>query len=162
MELLLCNIFLLIPCVFIYSFFRTEIFKHCRALKIRKRDIRKKMKGLKNYWFYSLLHKEINLGVFYYLNLVFLILLILFLVLSLLSFVGFLKTPIIVCGIILGTFAIPIGCISLSSSNIESFGKPFVWFRVIKKSDGRRMFVSLLDWFFPFSPLVIYLIFLFY
>ena len=45
-----------------YFAFRAEAFESLRHRKIRKRDIRQKQKGAKNFWFYAELEKAYGLG----------------------------------------------------------------------------------------------------
>ena len=47
-----------------YFAFRAEAFESLRHRKIRKRDIRQKQKGAKNFWFYAELEKAYGLGTY--------------------------------------------------------------------------------------------------
>ena len=47
-----------------YAAFRDEAFQDLRNRKIRKRDIRQKQKGAKNFWFYAELEKAYGLGTY--------------------------------------------------------------------------------------------------
>ena len=61
-------------CLFIYVSFRMGIGSYLRYKKNSKTFIRKNKNGFLNYWTYKKLHKEINLGYVYYLNLILVIL----------------------------------------------------------------------------------------
>ena len=124
-------------------------------------NIRKKMKGFLNYWLYSQLNKENGLSLYYYLNLIYLTCLCIIILLIPLSFIPLLETLTIVIGLIICLITIPVFCTALSNANLDSFGRKFVFFQIIKSSNGRgRHFASMFDWLIGFFPLVIYIIFI--
>ena len=159
MEFVFVNILLFSLCLLFLFIFRLEIFTYCRLHKIRKRDIRKKMKGLKNYWFYSQLYNENIIGKIYYINLVFTITLFLFLLMIPFSFVSIFKLPITVLGFILSIVSIPVFCISLLIENKDRFGKPFIIFETYKLATGKLRFATILEWIVSLIPITIYIIF---
>ncbi len=156
----LANLGLFVFCGFIHIFFRIFLYTYCRNLKIRKRDIHKKMKGFSNYWLFSQLNKEYNLGIYYYLNFIHLICCCITVPLMPLSYIPCLEIPTIIIGIVISLITLPVYFISLSYANLESFGKKFVFFRITKSSNGRRRFSSIFDWLFGFFPLAIYIFFI--
>ena len=58
MNLILINIIMLLFCALSYSLFRQAVYYYCRMSKMRKRDIRKALKGASNFWLYTDLHKQ--------------------------------------------------------------------------------------------------------
>ena len=81
---------MVLPPIF-YIFFRDGMETMiARTKHIRKSRLINRTKGMKNYWFYEALHKEVNLGFSYYLNKIFIILYVSLFILTL--FTGFIKT----------------------------------------------------------------------
>ena len=156
----LTNLILLIFALFTYVHFRCGVYAYCRISKMSKSYIRKNTKGISNYWLYSQLHEQNNLGVLYYLNLVYLVCMIAFLIALLLSWISFLRIPVMIVGIILGVTTIPVLFTSLVYTNIEDVGQPFVIFKAYKINDGKRRFATVFDWMFCFLPFAIYIFFL--
>ncbi len=161
MEFIFINTLLFSLCLIFFFIFRFEVFTYCRLHKIRKRDIRKKMKGAKNYWFYSQLHKENIIGKLYYINLVFTISLILFLIMIPFSFASFLKIPIAALGFILSITSIPALWSSIFIENKDRFGKPFVIFKTYRLTSGKLRFATFFEWVIALLPLTIYIIFIY-
>ena len=55
----------LVACVFfafLYPYFRIEIFDELQSRGIRTRDIRQKLKGIRNFWFYTEVDAAYGLG----------------------------------------------------------------------------------------------------
>ncbi len=157
----LLNLILLLLGFFTYFHFRSGVYAYCRISKMSKIYIRKNTKGISNFWLYSQLHKQDDLGVLYYLNLIYLFSLTAFLIVSALSWVPFLKIPVIIIGLLLGIATIPVFFTSLIYTNIEDVGKPFVVFEVFKGYNGKsRRFASVFDWLFALLPLALYIFFL--
>ena len=157
----LTNLILLIFCLFTYTHFRYSVHAYCRISKMSKSYIRKNSKGASNFWLYTQLHKHNDLGVMYYLNLIYLFCLIAFLIAFPFSWISFLKIPVMIIGILLGIASIPVYFKSLIYTNIEDVGQAFVIFRVFKGYNGKsRRFATMLDWLFGFLPLALYVFFL--
>ncbi len=157
MPFYLANLILLLFCFFTYFHFRCGVDSYCRISKMSKRYIRKNKKGASNFWLYSQLHKQNNLGVLYYLNLIYLFALIAFLTAFALSWISFLKTLVMIIGVLLGIATIPVFFASLTYTNIEAVGQAFVIFKVIKGYNGKsRRFATMFDWLFGFLPLALY------
>lgn len=155
------NLILLLSALFTYFHFRTGVYAYCRLSKMSKSYIRKNTKGASNFWLYSQLHKQDNLGVLYYLNLIYLFSLSVFLLVFPFSWISFLKMPVVLVGAFLGLVTIPVYFVSLIYTNMEDVGKPFVIFRVIKGYNGRRWhYVTVFDWLFCVLPLALYIFFL--
>lgn len=161
MQFTLLNIIVLLCCIFIYFHFRSGVDAYCRISKMSKTYIRKNTKGASNFWFYSQIHKQENLGILYYLNLIYLFLLTIFLVAFSLSWVSFLKIPVIIMGLLLSTVAIPIFAISLYYTNICDVGKAFFVFRYFNGYNEKRRGIStMFDWLIGLIPLALYIFFL--
>ena len=157
----LSNLILLIFGIFTYVHFRCGVHAYCRISKMSKSYIRKNTKGASNFWLYSQLHKQNNLGTLYYLNLIYLLCLIAFLIALALSWISLMRIPIIVIGILLGVVIAPVFGVSLIYTNTEDIGQPFVIFRAFKGHNGKsRRFATVFDWLFCFLPLGLYVFFL--
>ena len=155
----LSNLILLIFGLFTYVHLRCGVYAYCRISKMSKSYIRKNTKGASNFWLYSQLHKQNNLEALYYLNLIYLVCMIVFGVALALSWISFLRIPVMIIGIILGVMTIPVYFTSLIYTNIEDVGQPFVIFRAYK-INNRRRFATVFDWIFCFLPLALYVFFL--
>ena len=161
MSFFLLNLILLLFCSFIYLHFRISVHAYCRMSKMSKTYIRKNQKGASNYWLYSQIHKQNDLGVLYYLNLIYLFFLIAFIVVFALSWISFMRIPVMVVGLLLGVATIPVFITSLYYTNIEYFGKAFVVFKVYRGYNGKsRRFSTMFDWLFCIFPLALYVFFL--
>lgn len=160
MPFAIINVILLLCCIFIYGYFRCGVFAYCRVFRrMSKTFIRKNQKGASNFWLYTQLHEQRNLGVLYYLNFIYLVFLLLFAVGTVFSWVSVLRIFIVTMGVLLGIASIPVYCISLIYLNFEQFGKKFVIFEVYKGyNEKSRMFASAFDWLFGFLPLGIYIL----
>ena len=157
----LANLILLIFGLFTYTHFRCGVHAYCRISKMSKSYIRKNTKGASNFWLYTQLHKQNNLGVLYYLNLIYLVCLIAFSITFALSWISFLRIPVMIIGILLGVATIPVFFASLIYTNIEDVGQPFVIFKVFKGYNGKsRRFATVFDWLFCILPLALYVFFL--
>ncbi len=62
MSRYLVGIFFCLSIILAYPAFRWEAFEELRARHVRKRDIRHKLKGALNFWFYTELEKAYGLG----------------------------------------------------------------------------------------------------
>ena len=113
------NLVLLLFGLFTYMHFRNGVYAYCRTSKMSKSYIRKNTKGISNFWLYSQLHKNNNLGALYYLNLIYLFCLIAFLIVFPFSWISVLKIPVMIIGILLGLATIPVYFKSLIYTNIE-------------------------------------------
>lgn len=127
-------------CLFIYVSFRMGIGSYLRYKKNSKTFIRKNKNGFLNYWTYKKLHKEINLGYVYYLNLILVILTpIYFLVAISFGWSDLMRLPIGILNLVL----ICPQAISMVFSeiyhNYEYHKRPFV---ILAKNNGARGFKS--------------------
>ncbi len=157
MNFWLVNLILVISSAITYTLFRIGVYSYCRLNKMSKTYIRKSRKGISNYWFYSKVHKENNLGVLYYLNLLFFSLFVIHLILFAFSWISFIKSPTTIVGFMLCIATIPVYCTFLIYYNLENLGKPFVIFMPYKdKSTGGYRISTVLEWFFCIIPLVFY------
>ena len=155
------NLILLLLGLFTYMHFRNGVYAYCRTSKMSKSYIRKNTKGISNFWLYSQLHKNKNLGALYYLNLIYLFCLIAFLISFPFSWISVLRLPVMFIGILLGLATIPVFFKSLIYTNIEYVGQAFVFFKVFKGVNGRsRRFATVFDWLFCVFPLALYIFFL--
>lgn len=162
MPFLFVNLILLLLGLFTYFHFRSGVSAFFRISKMRKRYIRMNQKGFLNYWLYSHLHKQHNLGILYYLNISYLITLILFSVAFVFSWISIFKILIVIIGVLLGLVSVPVFLISLIYINIEEHGKPFIVFKVFKRNNSRRWnFATIFDLLYCVFPLGLY-IFLLY
>lgn len=127
-------------CLFIYVSFRMGVGSYLRYKKNSKTFIRKNKNGFLNYWTYKKLHKEINLGYVYYLNLILVILTPLyFLVAASLGWLEITKLPIAILSIVLLCVQVPSMIFSEIYYNYEYHGRPFV---ILAKNKGGRGFKS--------------------
>ena len=161
MRFFILNLVILSCCGFIYFHFRSGVYAYCKISKMSSTYIRKNKKGVLNFWLYSQLHKQGNLGILYYLNIIYLFLLTIFLVAFSLSWVSFLKIPVIIIGLLLSTASIPVFTISLYYTNIHDVGKAFFVFRNFNGYNEKRHGIStMFDWLFGLIPLALYIFFL--
>ena len=155
------NLVLLLFGLFTYMRFRNGVYAYCRTSKMSKSYIHKNTKGISNFWLYSQLHKNNNLGALYYLNLIYLFCLIAFLIVFPFSWISVLKIPVMIIGILLGLATIPVYFKSLVYTNIENVGQAFVFFKVFKGLNGKsRRFATIFDWLFCVLPLALYIFFI--
>lgn len=157
--------FALINAVFLFWYmlfyigFRCSVLSYCREYRgMSKTFIRKNRKGASNYWLYTRLHREKNLGICYYINIICLVLFGIFAVGILFSWIAFLKIPIVIAGILAGAALIPAYYISLIYDNYIHFGKGFVVFGVYRVYDDKRRFASIFDWLLGIIPLPAYIL----
>ena len=161
MPFVLSNLILLLFCFFTYFHFRGGVYSYCRISKMSKSYIRKSQKGVSNYWLYSQLHRQHNLGTLYYLNFIYLFALIVFFTAFALSWISFLRIPVMIAGVLLGVATIPVFFASLIYTNIEDVGQAFVIFKMFKGYNRKsRRFATIFDWLFGFLPLALYIFFL--
>lgn len=129
----------------LYAIFRSGIYSYLRLSKISKTYIKKNRKGFINYWLYYSINKQNPLGILYGLNLIFLIATFTFMVFAItLGFIEALQSILIVFSIVLCTIEIPCMIISSIHSNIEDYGKPFIFLAKRKHVGGYTS--SLIDW----------------
>jgi hypothetical protein len=127
---------LLVYAVMAYPAFRGAIFSELCSRKIRKREIRRRMQGTRNFWCYSVVHREYGLGWRYGWNLGFLVV-----------------WPAAVAAGLTGVAYLAVGAyfavavmvtvmnvVSVTTYNREKFGRPFVLFEPVKW--GRRWIIS--------------------
>lgn len=160
MNFTILNMIMLLWCMFTYIYFRVGVLAYCRVFRgMSKTFIRKNKKGASNFWLYTQLHKQKNLGILYYFNYIYLVLLGAFAIGIVFSFISVFKILIVVMGLILGAASIPVYCIALMYHNFEMFGRKFVVFRIYRDNDGKiRFFVSVIDWLFGLIPLGSYIL----
>ena len=110
-----------------------------------KTYIKKNRKGFINYWLYYSINKQNSLGILYGLNLIFLIATFTFMVFVItLGFIEALQSILIVFSIVLCIIEIPCVIIASIHSNIEDYGKPFIFLAKRKHMGGYTS--SLIDW----------------
>ena len=120
--------------------------------------IKKNKKGAANYWLYKQLHRQKNLGSLYYINYLFLIGLAAFVFVFMFSWIKWMKIPVAAVGVILGLIEIPATFKAWVYTNMEEYGKAFVWFRAVKGSYGKRWHCStVFDWLFCLLPVTMYI-----
>ncbi len=154
----IANLILLLLVFCTYFHFRIGVYSYCRLEKMSKTYIRKYKKGILNFWLYAKLHKQKNLGALYYLNLIYLFTLIVFIFVFSLSWLPFLKTPVIIIGLLLGVASVPVFIVGEFYLNIENVGQPFVFFRFYKDFIGITRFSTIFDWIFCVFPLAVYIL----
>ncbi len=110
-----------------------------RTRSVGKKRFREMRKGVLNFWFYNRIHKEVGLGIAYYLNVAYVVLFFVTLVLSLMF--GWLKpmTPVIFgCFCALAVFSTFSYMFSTIQDNITEYGKGIVFFAIDKYSKKPR------------------------
>ena len=107
----------------IHSFLRKE-------KKLSKTHIKKLMIGKRNFWWYENIHKEFNIGVFYYLNKVYTILFLFCFSLHLI-FGLFRKVSLVICplSVILYLLSAVLFEFSWIRLRIDQYGQPFILLR---------------------------------
>ena len=129
----------------LYAIFRGGIYSYLRLSKMSKTYIKKNRKGFINYWLYYSINKQNSLGILYGLNLIFIIATFTFIVFAItLGFIEALQSILIVFSIVLCTIEIPCMIISSIHSNIENYGKSFIF--LAKRKHMRGYTSSLIDW----------------
>ncbi|MBQ8583393.1 MAG: hypothetical protein IJ488_02130 [Clostridia bacterium] len=146
-------IFLIFPTLF-YAPFRISIEGLAkRSKKISSTRYRKLLVGKKNFWFYTQLHKEANLGILYYLNLIFIPLFVSVFVLTLLT--GFIKEVTLLLfpmNLLLYALSACMALFSTIQNNRDCYGKSFILFRKNKRGGLDSIF---LDIFAVLLPLIL-------
>jgi hypothetical protein len=145
---------------FLWAIIRGGVTSYCKVRGKSNSFLKKNKRGAANYLLYKQLHRELGLGIFYYLNYAYLICLGAFAVATLFSWISLLKTPITVLGIVLGIVAIPVFLISHAYDNLERFGRVLVLWEPYRMN-GHRSVSTPLDWLFGLLPLPFYLFLLF-
>lgn len=136
--------------------FRTSIYSYIRHSKRRSDTfIKKHSKGLVNYWFYEELNRELSLGLWYRLNKInfYAVIFVSFTIIAF-GYMEFMQIPITVLTALMASIQVPIGFLDITTSNIEDFGKPFVFLGIRdygRDYNGRyRISFILTDLLFPF------------
>ena len=136
MSFYILNLIFSVWGIFLYTMFRSSIYDYLRLSKVSKSYIRKKRKGIKNYWLYSAIHKERGLGYLYRLNIAYLCVWGVFtLVTATLGYLDFMEIPIIILAVALCAFELPSLIVFTKYEALTQYGVPFVW---IAKNNGRR------------------------
>ena len=153
------NFFFLLISIYCYGYFRIGVYEYCRLSGMSKTFIKKNKKGAANYWLYKQLHCQKNLGSLYYINYLYLIGLAVFAFTFILSWIEWLRIPLIAVGFVLSLIEIPAIFKAMVNINRKDFGKAFVVFRVLKGGNGKRWhFSTALDWLFCILPLAFFVI----
>lgn len=137
-------LFLAVQPIFYFSF-RSGVDSWLCNKKISNLDIENSMKGKKNFWWYESVHKQYNLGLFYYLNKFVTIDFIVIVLLALL--LGWNKPVSLIVGtghLLLATCLMLMNIFSSRQSNIEKYGKPFILFRTSESKLGDSSIFDLL------------------
>lgn len=119
-----------------YFAYRDGVNTYLRIKKNSKTYIKKSKKGFRNFWLFEKIHKEQNLGLWYYLNIAYLLLLLIvsFVVIT----VGYLRVmqiPVVVMIAVLSIVeTVAIG-FWIVNNNIGEYGTPFVLYQ--KSSFGK-------------------------
>lgn len=137
---------MLIPPMY-YLMFRVNYLDYLsKKLKIRERSLRKRMKGMKNFWWYQRLHEEYNIGFIYHLNRAFILsYVIAFAVTLLLGFVRALIPIICVLNILLYILTAVIAMIASAMDNLMNYGSVIVLLR--RHPETKRIDSTVLDIF---------------
>lgn len=119
-----------------------------RLRKISSMKLEKLKKGMKNYWFMEAIHQKVNLGRWYRINKIFVVLYFGILAIFLLGGC-FPKVRLFISAVSLPLYCIciPMTILSNVEDNYERHDKPFVWFAIdkkIKKGAVDGIFVDLL------------------
>ncbi len=112
-----------------YSLFRVSVASWLERRRIRKIDVRQRMKGARNYWWYEEVHKAYGLGKLYFLNKSAVIIYTVTLGLSLLF--GWVKPATPIISLLYAALSVIISAMSIFSSvqsNLECHGRPVVLF----------------------------------
>lgn len=126
------SIFLDLLFLIFYIDFRFSINYHLMRQKRRKRDLAKKKKGFRNFWWYELIHEEGDLRVLYPLNKLFTLLFVCFLAIEVPLGWTKLFTPLsALLFVLLCVVMIPMRTFAAVQNNLEDYGKPFVLLRRI-------------------------------
>lgn len=121
------NLLLVIYPAFVYFMFRYAIRSRLRLWKIRVSDINKRTKGMSNFWWYTDIHKEYDLGVLYYINKTFTI--IYPLTFGLMLIFGWIRFFQFINAVLFSAVCILCSCMSFfksMQSNINEYGKAFI------------------------------------
>ncbi|MBQ3230845.1 MAG: hypothetical protein IJB49_07475 [Clostridia bacterium] len=154
MRFTLINLLLIIQLAFMYLFFRAGVYDYFAMTKIGKMFLRKHNKGFFNSLFFKEVHRQRNIGAFYYLNIAFLASLAIYIFAFGFVWVPFMKLPIIVSGYIVCLVCIPATFKALVAVNRAQCGRSFVFFDVEK--GVRRHIHCFLEWLYCIFPLALY------
>lgn len=128
----------------LYSVFRGGIYSYLRLSKMSKTNIRKHRKGLKNYWLYQSIYEQRPLGIFYVLNILFLISTILFSVLIIvLGYIKALQPVVLVLSVLLCVVEIPSLLLTSIYDCKAEYGRSFVL--LTKRKDTHGYYSSLMN-----------------
>lgn len=141
--------------VVLYLLFRSGIYDRLRYQKNSKTFIKKHRHGARNYWFYTEINELAPLGIWYYLNMVYLFYSIAFLVATVvIAAIGALSVmqPIMLfLSVILFLIEAPAMIFYSVYSCLCEYDRPFVLFE--RRKDGPGYFSSLTDICLIFVPL---------
>lgn len=113
--------------LFFYVNFRIGVNSCLRYTKNSKTFIRKNTKGMRNYWLYEKIHKEIDLGYIYYLNWMLLILCPLYFLLAVsFGWADAMQIPIAILNILVCFALFPSLIFADIYTNYEDYGQAFV------------------------------------
>lgn len=159
MLFILANVCLLLFGLIHYFLLRCAVGAFCRVSGRSRRFVKKHTKGAANFWLYRSLSRQCNLGILYPLNGIYLLTLGIYGVFALFCWVPFLKIPVALLGILLGGLMIAVSFAFMIYTNLEDFGRKFVFFQIRPGWNGKsRQFATFLDWLFGFFPLGVYLL----
>ncbi|MBP3368303.1 MAG: hypothetical protein J6L71_02605 [Clostridia bacterium] len=126
-----------------YVMFREAVNSFCKRKGLSGTRIEKLKKGMRNYWWYESIHKEINLGIVYHANKVLISVYPIALIFHVLF--GWMRPFIVFIGISLIIITIFMAVLQVFTSiqnKREEYGVPFVLFR---KKPGNHVDSSLFD-----------------
>ncbi len=140
-----------------YVGFRMAVFNDLRMQRFRKRDIRRQLKGVSNYWLYKSLHTEYGLNWKYYANITYLILWPTAFLLSLFCIFPFVPYVSAVFNFLLMIVVGIMVAYSTTTFNREQFGRAFVLFEIYKLNKRRNFTCIISDLFGIVLPGVLYM-----
>jgi hypothetical protein len=150
------NLVLLIYLGFVLFALRYGFESYFRFHKIGRNNIKKSTKGMKNYWWYELLHQKYGFDKPYRLNKVFTVLFAAaFLMQLVLGWITILSIPMaaLFCTCLLAS--IPANYFALTQYNLNEHGRKIVFFSPRKNGRGYDLFCVQLFWFLlPFGEIL--------
>ena len=135
----------------IYPWFRLNVKGYLRVgKKLSRSTISKKMKGIKNFWWFEALHRTENLGKIYHFNKFFTVLYPITLITSLLfGFIKVMTIPIFILSAVTYITTIVMLVYASIRNNISIFGKPIVLLGTDSMRRTYSVFLDLILWIFP-------------
>ncbi len=138
----------------IFFWFRSGIYDYLRLSKISKTYIRKNRKGIKNYWFYTRIHKQHPLGYLYHLNAVFLTLILLYLFfLIIFGIFNFGKLVIMFLTVSLCIVEIPASIVFARYDALAEYGVSFVV--IARRKENVGYYSSIIFYLLPVITIVL-------